>query len=310
MTRPRGVRLAAWRARPDARPVEGCRPLRPLERSFADEAAEAREASDVVGVAARAIALRARAPSTTTLSATCGVDRRLRRRQSRGDASWRRARRTTTRRSEGARRPLDRDHRDVCSRVARRRSQLRGGRRRGGRGREGGEGATSARARGGERRLTRRRAARTVQRHARGRRGRSRGRGTARRILGRGGARRASCVERGAEDFVAFAWVWAASAATESDRRRPSRGRGRRAAGGARGRSTGVKRTAVLRGARAAREGEGPAFPRIIARRTREAARGGFAENTRRARGEGASVAREGLPGVAKSFLRASKVEV
>ena len=253
--------------------------LRPLERSFADEAAEAREAATGRVAATRAIALWARAPEyddafrdgggggggggggARDLVAACAAD---------NNAALRKA-------HVGA----DRDLRDVVRALLAAEPFAVGDA-------EAVEDEREAR----ERRRARAREAANDDDASEGgaegdeRATRSGPEGT---LNGRADPwtrirRRARAPNAALEDFVAFAWVWAATAAAECAIRRHVRSGRCRGGGGADDR--GRLAPAVSLEALERRERERAAAGEVIARYARRYARR-FAENARRARGEG-----------------------
>ena len=250
--------------------------LRPLERSFADEAAEAREAATGRVAATRAIALWARARrvrrrfprrrrrrrrGARDLVAACAAD---------NNAALRKA-------HVGA----DRDLRDVVRALLAAEPFAVGDA-------EAVEDEREAR----ERRRARAREAANDDDASEGgaegdeRATRSGPEGT---LNGRADPwtrirRRARAPNAALEDFVAFAWVWAATAAAECAIRRHVRSGRCRGGGGADDR--GRLAPAVSLEALERRERERAAAGEVIARYARRYARR-FAENTRRARGEG-----------------------
>ena len=253
--------------------------LRPLERSFADEAAEAREAATGRVAATRAIALWARAPEyddafrdgggggggggggARDLVAACAAD---------NNAALRKA-------HVGA----DRDLRDVVRALLAAEPFAVGDA-------EAVEDEREAR----ERRRARAREAANDDDASEGgaegdeRATRSGPEGT---LNGRADPwtrirRRARTPNAALEDFVAFAWVWAATAAAECAIRRHVRSGRCRGGGGADDR--GRLAPAVSLEALERRERERAAAGEVIARYARRYARR-FAENARRARGEG-----------------------
>ncbi len=262
--------------------------LRPLERSFADEAAEAREAATGRVAATRAIALWARAPEyddafrdggggggARDLVAACAAD---------NNAALRKA-------HVGA----DRDLRDVVRALLAAEPFAVGDA-------EAVEDEREARERrrgdersrmGRSQRKSAREAANDDDASEGGAEGDERATrsGPVGTLNGRADpwtrirfCRRARTPNAALEDFVAFAWVWAATAAAECAIRRHVRSGRCRGGGGADDR--GRLAPAVSLEALERRERERAAAGEVIARYARRYARR-FAENARRARGEG-----------------------